>query len=77
MDGAGDTTGDGDEVGAGLALALAVGLAVRDECGELAVGLGLVGGTVGVRVVGVTVGRAVVWLFTWELVVTDGGLTQR
>ena len=75
VDGAGDLTEDGDGVRVGVGVA--AGLAFRDGCGELTVGLGLVGATVGVRLAGVTVGGAVVWLFTGELVAVGTGLTQR
>jgi len=45
VDGAGDTTEEGEEVAVGLGLA--VGLAVCDGCWELTVGLGLLGVAVG------------------------------
>jgi len=54
-DGAGDTIEDGEEVG----VALGVGLAFRDGCGELVVGLGLMGVTVGAEIVGATVAGVV------------------
>jgi hypothetical protein len=44
-DGAAVATEDGDEVGVGVTLT--VGLGVLDGCGELVVGAGLVGLTVG------------------------------
>jgi hypothetical protein len=77
VDGAGDLTEDGDEVGVRVGVGVGAGLAFRDGCGEPTVGLGLVGATVGVWLAGVTVGWAVVWLFTGELVAAGVGLTQR
>jgi hypothetical protein len=52
-DGAGEPTGDGDEVGAGVALL--TGLACWDGRGELVLGPGLVGLIVGAEGVGVAV----------------------
>jgi hypothetical protein len=73
-DGAGDTTEDGDEVG----VAPAVGLAFRDGCGELIVGLGLAGVTVGAELVGATVAGVVVPVpDEEELAAFGAGLTQR
>ena len=67
-------TGEGDEVGVGVTLA--VGLGVLDGCGELVLAAGLVGGTVGVKVVGVTT-AGVVEVVAGELAEVGGGLTQR
>jgi hypothetical protein len=71
-DGAGDTTEDGAGVGVGVG----EGLALRDGCGELIVGFGLVGVTVGVEVTGATVAGVVAGAVVEELFVTVGGLTQ-
>src|ERR1039457_2329768 len=71
-DGAGDTSEDGVGVGVGVG----EGLALRDGCGKLIVGFGLVGVTVGVEVAGATVAGVVAGAVVEELVVADGGLTQ-
>ncbi len=79
-DGAGDTTEDGDEVGVGVGVALTVGPVFCDGRGELIVGLGLVGVTVGAEVVvGVTVAGAVPDPDEEEELVSFGvgGLTQK
>ena len=73
-DGVGDTSEDG--VGVGVGVGVGEGLALRDGCGELIVGFGLVGVTVGVEVAGATVAGVVAGAVVEELFVTDGGLTQ-
>src|ERR1039457_428230 len=73
-DGGGDTIRGGDGMGAGAGVG--EGLAPRDGCGELIVGFGLVGVTVGVEVAGATVAGVVAGAVVEELVVADGGLTQ-
>jgi hypothetical protein len=76
-DGAGDTIEDGDELGVGVRVALGVGLAVRDGCGELVAGLGLVGVTVGAELAGTTVAGVVAGpVVPGALLVADGGLTH-
>ena len=68
-------TGEGDEVGVGVTLA--VGLGVLDGCGELVLGAGLVGVAVGVKVVGATVAGVVAGVVAGELAEVGAGLTQR
>jgi hypothetical protein len=72
-DGVGVPSEDGDEVGVGVA----VGLALPDGCGELIVGFGLVGVTVGVEVCGATAAGVVAGAVVEELVGTGAGLTQK
>ena len=74
-DGTGDTTEDGDEVGFGVTLE--VGLAFWDGCGELIVGFGLVGVTVGAEAVGATLAGVVDGVVTRVLLEAGVGLTQR
>ncbi|MDQ2813024.1 MAG: hypothetical protein M3Z75_14410 [Actinomycetota bacterium] len=71
-----DTTEDGDETGAGVALA--AGLALRDGRAELIAGLALAGVTVGPEVVGVAVAWVVVPVLDEPepAAVGDVGLTQ-
>ena len=72
-DGVGDTSEDGVGVGVGVG----EGLALRDGCGELIVGFGLVGVTVGVEVAGATVAGVVAGAVVEELFVVGAGLTER
>jgi len=77
-DGAGDTIEDGDELGVGVGVALGVALAVRDGCGELVAGLGLVGVAVGADLVGAPVAGVVAGevVVPGVLLAAGGGLTH-
>jgi hypothetical protein len=75
--GVADGVGVPSEEGVGVGVGVGEGLALRDGCGELIVGFGLVGVTVGAEVAGATVAGVVAGAVVEELFVVGAGLTER